>query len=150
MIEVFSGQAPSENLLRIFGFSIFEPTPQKSAERMAAQLAKPGARILVYRESGGRELALIGYSAMEKLLVVDYLAVDPPSRRRGIARALVEEAIRRELPDRVELETDAGAKAFYEGIGFSTRSLGAKKGWNERFSCLRIIAADGGAEALVQ
>lgn len=61
------------------------------------------------------------------------IAVAPSHRRRGVARALVEEAFRRLYRDRVEavfLEVDAGnaaALALYRRLGFTR--VGERKGY---------------------
>ena len=52
------------------------------------------------------------------------LAVLPEQRRRGVERSLVEEAVERLVADGVRMvflevrESNEGARAFYEGLGF--------------------------------
>lgn len=65
--------------------------------------------------------------------LVDNLVVDPAVRRRGIGRALMEDAVDRSLRSgcyKVELlshETRHGAHAFYRSLGFDDSSEGFRR-----------------------
>ena len=73
----------------------------------------------------GDEVAgyIIAHWAGEESEILN-LAVLPEQRRRGIARRLVEEAVERLVADGARMvflevrESNEGARAFYEGLGF--------------------------------
>lgn len=105
------------------------PTPWSEAD-LARELARPEARILVAREGAPdpATAAPVGYLLAHRIvdeLHLLLLAVEPASRRRGIASALVARALgeARATGARVALlEVRAGnepARALYQRLGFS-------------------------------
>ena len=96
----------------------------------AAAALQPGALLRVSREPGG---ALAGFVLAH--LVVDELhvlalVVAPASRRRGVARALLETVLAEGRPRQVHLEvrpSNAAARGFYGSLGFS--HAGTRRGY---------------------
>lgn len=103
---------------------------------LAVELAHPQAILLVASVEGALAAAVAGYAAFRhgggeaEML---RLAVWPAERRRGLARALVEEGVRwllREGVDTCHLEVridNLGAIAFYETLGFAR--TGRRRGY---------------------
>jgi ribosomal protein S18 acetylase RimI-like enzyme len=59
-----------------------------------------------------------------KGLIVVAVGVLPEYRRRGIAKALLQEAFSRNLPVRLFVNAEnLGAKKLYEALGFKTKIL---------------------------
>jgi ribosomal-protein-alanine N-acetyltransferase len=85
------------------------------------ELAKPSGVCLAAVQRG----KLLGYlvcSRYDQIWHLMNIAVDPPLRRRGIARALLEQMLERAGPDEpytLEVRrSNAGAIALYEQFGF--------------------------------
>lgn len=86
------------------------------------------------RPDGGRALLgfVIFWVVHDEIHVLN-VAVDPPARRRGVARALLEETIERGRAKGLALATlevrksNLGAIALYDGLGF--RQVGVRKGY---------------------
>ena len=86
--------------------------------------------------SPGEERRLLGFVIFwvvhDEIHVLN-VAVDPPARRRGVARALLEETIERGRAKGLALATlevrksNLGAIALYDGLGF--RQVGVRKGY---------------------
>jgi ribosomal-protein-alanine N-acetyltransferase len=103
------------------------PTPWSLA-MFVLELSKPSGVCLAALDSSH----VIGYLICARYADVWHLmnvAVDPPSRRRGVATALLEEMLRRAGPDeQYTLEvrpSNAPAIALYERFGF--RSAGTRR-----------------------
>ncbi|MFM8552072.1 MAG: ribosomal protein S18-alanine N-acetyltransferase [Nitrospiraceae bacterium] len=124
---------------------LFEPAQAKDMDRLVelerqsftapwtrkmfeAELQNPFSRLVTARTMAeGRTGVIVGYLCLwivfEELRLMN-LAVDPGSRRRGIARALVLQALslaRDQGAERAVLEVRASnqaARNLYEGLGF--------------------------------
>jgi ribosomal protein S18 acetylase RimI-like enzyme len=83
-------------------------------------------------------IACVGFEARPDSAVIRSLAVDEHHRNRGVGRKMVEAALAKLEPSRVEAETDSEAVGFYRSLGFFTTSLGAKYPGVERFRCVRV------------
>jgi ribosomal-protein-alanine N-acetyltransferase len=92
-----------------------------SGEALAAELARPDARVWVVREDGTALGFVCARRILDELHVLA-LAVEPAHRRRGLARALLAALLAGEAGVReVQLEVRAGnapARAFYADAGF--------------------------------
>lgn len=73
-----------------------------------------------------------------RILFVDSLAVDEPMRGQGIGARLMRQAVqtaREQGYDGIELQVNARnthAKAFYEGLGFTDKSIHMEFLWHEQ------------------
>jgi ribosomal-protein-alanine N-acetyltransferase len=101
------------------------PTPWSLA-MFVLELSKPSGICLAALESG----QLAGYLVCARYADVWHLmniAVDPSARRRGIARAMLAEMLRRGGPDdayTLEVRTsNAAAIALYERFGFRSAGM---------------------------
>ncbi len=106
------------------------PTPWSLA-MFVLELSKPSGVCLAAARSGDGRESLAGYLICARYADVWHLmniAVDPSLRRRGYARALLEEMLERAGPDEaytLEVRTsNAPAIALYERFGF--RSSGTR------------------------
>lgn len=123
-------------LLYDFNCEFDQPTPPPAqlAERME-QLLRAGDTVVLVAGRGPDGLAVLRFrmaiwsSGLECYLAELY--VDPDRRRRGIGRALMNEALAlaRELgADTMDIgvdEPDVAARSLYESLGFSNREGGA-------------------------
>ncbi|MCB9597765.1 MAG: ribosomal protein S18-alanine N-acetyltransferase [Sandaracinaceae bacterium] len=98
-----------------------------NAEELGREKDRKVARVLVADEAG----VLLGYAIAWVIAgeaEVLSIAVDPPARRRGVARALLDGVL--EGAERAVLEVRArnlGARALYEDYGFAL--VGARRGY---------------------
>jgi ribosomal-protein-alanine N-acetyltransferase len=103
------------------------PTPWSLA-MFVLELSKPSS-VCLAAVAGGRLTAYLICSRYSDVWHLMNVAVDPPARRRGIARALMEEMLERagpEEPYTLEVRpTNAPAIALYERFGF--RSAGTRR-----------------------
>jgi len=103
------------------------PTPWSLA-MFVLELSKPSS-VCLAAVSGGRVIAYLICSRYSEVWHLMNVAVDPPARRRGIARALMEEMLERagpEEPYTLEVRpSNAPAIALYERFGF--RSAGTRR-----------------------
>lgn len=108
-----------------------------SADLFLRELTHEWSTILlaVERDPEGREVILgfvIFWVVHDEIHVLN-VAVDPPHRRRGVARALLSELMDRGRKEGLSLATlevrksNVGALALYEGLGF--RRVGLRKGY---------------------
>ena len=106
-----------------------DPWSRESFHRLLSQLAlvaDDGDEVVGY---------IVAHWAGEESEILN-LAVHPEQRRRGIARRLVEEAVVRLVAKGVRLvflevrESNEGALAFYDGLGF--RQAGHRPGYYRR------------------
>lgn len=106
-----------------------------SEEIIASQLGGPGRIMLAAEENG----ALAGYMGLQYVLDEGYISnvcTAPPFRRRGVARALIGELVRR--AEALELAflslevrvSNAPAIALYRGEGFV--EAGVRPGYYEK------------------
>ncbi len=105
-------------------------------EHFADALDDPIARVLVLRAAPGSEPALIGLCVLARVAAeaeIHDLAVHPAFRRRGLARALVEHALREAARAGARtcwLEVRIGnraARALYDALGFA--AAGRRRGY---------------------
>ena len=92
--------------------------------------------LLAFGQGEGEERALLGFVIFwvvhDEIHILN-VAVDPPVRRRGVARALLAELLERGRRQGLSLATlevrksNAGALALYEELGF--RPVGVRKGY---------------------
>jgi [ribosomal protein S18]-alanine N-acetyltransferase len=120
-----------ERIVRLEGASFTDPWPR---ELLAYELTHPGSIVLAASPAEDRPAcgyAIFRYALDEAELL--RLGVAPEERRRGIARALVEDGLERLRAAAVAacfLEVRAnneGAIALYEAIGF--RRAGRRRGY---------------------
>jgi ribosomal-protein-alanine N-acetyltransferase len=86
----------------------------------AAQWASEGVTRCIVAEVGGYVAGFLAYQQLAGEVEVMNLAVDPPQRRRGVGRALLNFLLGQTIGD-VFLEVRAGnasAQRFYEEAGF--------------------------------
>lgn len=99
-----------------------------SADLFRRELQHDWSTILLAFDRGeGRADVLLGFVIVwvvhDEIHILN-VAVDPPYRRRGVARALLEEVLARARQLRSRLATlevrrsNAGAQRLYEGLGF--------------------------------
>ena len=106
-----------------------DPWPRESFHRLLRQLA------LVADDGDGVVGYILAHWDGEESEILN-LAVHPEQRRRGIARRLVEEAVVRLTAEGVRMvflevrESNEGARAFYDGLGF--RQMGRHPGYYHR------------------
>ena len=101
-----------------------------SAEELSTLLADyPKVQAIVVRRGPPKQARIAGFVIMRSTggeAEILTLAVDPPSRRRGYARQLIEEAARRAYHDRAEAlflevdESNRAAVSLYRQLGFET------------------------------
>jgi ribosomal-protein-alanine N-acetyltransferase len=106
-----------------------DPWSRESFHGLLSQLA------LVADDGDGVAGYIVAHWAGEESEILN-LAVRPELRRHGVARRLVEEAAVRLLADGVRVvflevrESNEGARAFYEGLGFE--QVGSRPGYYSR------------------
>jgi len=99
--------------------------PKKDIERKRA--VRPDLLLVATDEGALVGAVMAGYDGHRGW--INYLAVDPDARRRGLGRALMEEAERRLLAEgcpKVNLQVRAGNEgvvAFYERLGYSVEEM---------------------------
>jgi ribosomal-protein-alanine N-acetyltransferase len=108
-----------------------------SEDLFRRELTHDWSTILLALEAGaGNERVVVGFVIFwvvhDEIHILN-VAVDPPARRRGVARSLLTELIERGRRQRLALATlevrksNAGALALYEDLGF--RTVGVRKGY---------------------
>lgn len=124
-MDIEIGDARREEIGAIAVLSAQALTTPWTEPALLAELANPLARFRVARAAGGSSVGyLLAHRIVDELHVL-LLAVEPASRRRGIAKALVLRVLdeARATGARVALlEVRAGneaARALYAGLGFA-------------------------------
>ncbi|WP_373046419.1 ribosomal protein S18-alanine N-acetyltransferase [Vulgatibacter sp.] len=105
-----------------------------SEDLFRRELTHDWSTILLALEPGTeRVLGFVIFWVVHDEIHILNVAVDPPARRRGVARALLEELLQRGRRQKLALATlevrksNTGAIALYEGLGF--RAVGVRKGY---------------------
>ena len=81
---------------------------------------------------------VIGIEAStERAGLITQIVVAPSARHQGIARAMIDDAMRALSISVLEAETDDDALGLYRSCGFQVRSLGEKYPGVERYLCVR-------------
>ncbi len=124
----------------LLSYSVGYPTPEKMERVIQAYLAN-STRPLLGLERDGKLVGYVGYEVIEpNHLLIHNIAVEPPARRQGIGRQLIERIISREGAQRVTAETDAQAVDFYRRCGFSaSRFEHPMYAGVERFRCELVV-----------
>jgi ribosomal-protein-alanine N-acetyltransferase len=97
-------------------------TPSSSDE----QFDSPVSRVHVARLTGAGIVAFCAAWAIDDELHINWVAVDPAHRRRGIAQALLREALRETGARRATLEvrrSNEAAIALYAKLGFQVTAV---------------------------
>ena len=103
-----------------------------SAELLERELGHEWSTILLAEEEG-RLLGFVIFWVVHDEIHILNVAVDPPQRRRGVARALLTEVLDRGKARGLALATlevrrsNEAAQGLYEGLGF--RRVGLRKGY---------------------
>lgn len=120
--------ADAAALARLAAASLPEPWSEAG---FAEELAATDARVWVVRDAGGAPIAYLAARRVLDEVQVLSLAVAPEHRRRGLGRALVEQALAAEAAlaaAHLEVRSnDAGAQAFYASLRF--RPVGRRAGF---------------------
>jgi ribosomal protein S18 acetylase RimI-like enzyme len=107
---------------------------RETAETIADHLARWGGAVL---EIGGAIVGVVLWEEQDGALYIGRLSIDPAFRRRGLARALMDEAecearrrgmSRMTLGVRLELEEN---RRFFRSCGFEDAAFKSHAGFNE-------------------
>ena len=106
-------------------------------DRIVAEDYLPSARLMVAANSDDVPVAFLGGSGDE----IESLFVDPSVYGQGVGRLLVEDfAAGREGSLRVDVnEQNAGARAFYERVGFRIAGRSANDGEGRPYPLLHLV-----------
>ncbi len=122
----------------------------ESAFSVVEELGRPWARLWAARPDEGSAPAgfLVAWHVADELHVLN-VAVAPPLRRRGLARALMDEALAYAAGERVRIvllevrRSNRPAIKLYRGLGFT--ALGVRRGYyadNDEDAIEMILALD--------
>jgi len=108
-----------------------------SIDRIVAEDYLPSARLMVAANSDDEPVAFLGGSEDE----IESLFVDPSVYGQGVGRLLVEHfAAAREGELRVDVnEQNAGARAFYERLGFRVAGRSPNDGEGRPYPLLHLV-----------
>jgi ribosomal protein S18 acetylase RimI-like enzyme len=137
MLIDLKGRLRESAVRELLAWSVF-PDPDRVDEVIETYEREPDLAIAGLEEDG-QWIGLIGYRLREGgVLQVLHLAVDPQARGLGYGRGLVLEAIAKEQPKVVAVETDEENVDFFRNIGFTIESLGPTPTGAERFRCVFV------------
>lgn len=133
---------------RLLALSLHEPTAD-DVERLCRSYAHADTpRVVFGLKAEGRLVGVVGATAPQPATCeVLSLAVDPPARRRGYARRLVEAAAAALAADEIVADTDSEAVGFYRACGFALEPLGEAAPGVARYRARRAAGADDGEPA---
>lgn len=133
---------------RLLALSLHAPTDDDVARLCRFYAHADTPRVVFGLKAEGRLVAVVGATAPQPATCeVLSLAVDPPARRRGHARRLVEAAGAALAADEIVADTDSEAVGFYRACGFALEPLGDAAPGVARYRARRAAGAGDGEPA---
>jgi len=125
-----------EDIKGLLALAVSQPTPERLQQLVEEFYAAEGRSIFVaVHESNITGVIGMVYNDGSRG-VIAHLAVHPNTRRQGIGRQLIDNAVAAlELED-IEAETDQDAVDFYRACGFETQEIESQHPGVRRFRCV--------------
>ena len=125
-----------EDIKRLLALAITYPTRERLEQLMEEFYAEEGRTIFVAVKDG-KAIGIIGMVHGNRARgVIAHLAVHPDTRRQGIGRRLIDNAVAALGLKDIEAETDQDAVGFYRACGFETREIESQYPGVQRFRCV--------------
>ena len=132
MISEIKNKLNSEEVKSIISHSFFDTSPEGVQIKVDSYLADSEIQVLgcIQNES---VIGVVVYTVQQNMIEIKSIAVDPPSRKSGIAMSLITSLQEKyKLP--IEAETDHDAVGFYHKCGFEVTAF--KKCGVNRYTCI--------------